>query len=252
MIIYEQPLNERMRLFLRLEHLFQGIRAALPGREVAQCRILVDHLLDLIDLFSRGDVKTELVKELERLAAGLTTLEDNPEVDNRRLQAILEKMDQLIDGLHGSEQPSASSELAIELLSGLRRRHQVPAGKSPSDQPAYYCWLNQPAETRQQDLQRWLQPFERYRAGLQLALQLVRESQVPAEKVAEKGFYQQALEPAQPSQLLRVSLQPELAIYPEISAGKHRFSVRFMAFSLQGKARQYEEDVAFHLTCAGL
>ena len=252
MIVYEQPLNERIRLFLRLEHLFQGIRAALPGKEVRQCRTVVDHLLDLIDLFSRGDVKTELVKELERLAASLTCLEDNPEVDNRRLQAILDKMDQIIDGLHSSEQPAASPALAIELLSGLRRRHQVPAGKSPFDQPAYYYWLNQPAQTRQADLQRWLEPFERYRAGMQLALQLVRESQVPAETVAQKGFYQQALESAQPGQLLRVSLQPELAVYPEISAGKHRFSVRFMEFSLQGKARQCEDDVVFQLTCAGL
>jgi cell division protein ZapD len=43
-------------------------------------------------------------------------------------------------------------------------------------------------------------------------------------------------------------MEPGSSYYPEISAGKHRFSIRFMVNEDPSKrAEQYKEDVSFKL-----
>ncbi len=65
-IIYEQPLNERMRNFLRLEHLFNHIEFRSQDTLEWDCRSTLESLLEINDLLSRSDLKGELIKELER------------------------------------------------------------------------------------------------------------------------------------------------------------------------------------------
>ncbi|MFW6021354.1 MAG: cell division protein ZapD, partial [Guyparkeria sp.] len=70
---------------------------------------------------------------------------------------------------------------------------------------------------------------------------------------AEEGFLQQSIESATPYQLLRVMIDDEIDAYPEISAGKHRFTVRFMTLGREnGHPRQIHEDVEFRLALCRL
>ena len=65
-IIYEHPLSERMRFFMRLEHLFRQAAYTLRGYSVWDSRSTLMSLTAILDILSRGDLKTELLKELER------------------------------------------------------------------------------------------------------------------------------------------------------------------------------------------
>ena len=107
---YEQPLNERIRTLLRLEFLFQEIDWALNGDSPWHSRQSVATLLDILSvLSSRGDIRGELIKELERIAGSLERLRHNPDVDSARLQPLLEDCRRLaaalksVRGLPGSE-----------------------------------------------------------------------------------------------------------------------------------------------------
>ena len=64
-ITYEQPLNERMRNFLRLEHLFNLIEFRSQATFEWDYRNILESLLEINDLLNRSDLKTELIKELE-------------------------------------------------------------------------------------------------------------------------------------------------------------------------------------------
>src|SRR5438445_586512 len=59
-----------------------------------------------------------------------------------------------------------------------------------------------------------------------LYLRLLRDSTQPAEHVAENGVFLHV--PQAAYQLVRVLVPAAADVYPEISAGKHRVSVRFM------------------------
>ena len=63
-IIFEQPLNERMRNLLRLEHLFHLISFRTNEPSEWDCRSILESLLEINDLLTRSDLKTELIKEL--------------------------------------------------------------------------------------------------------------------------------------------------------------------------------------------
>jgi cell division FtsZ-interacting protein ZapD len=91
-IIYEQPLNERIRNFLRLEHLFQQAFYTLRGYSVWDSRATITGLIDILDILSRSDLKTELLKELERHQAALAKLKDIPGVDREQLESILAQL----------------------------------------------------------------------------------------------------------------------------------------------------------------
>jgi len=65
-IVYEQPLNERMRTFLRLEFLYTqaSITASRPTLGVRARRLRA--LLEILAITARGDSRSEVLKELER------------------------------------------------------------------------------------------------------------------------------------------------------------------------------------------
>jgi cell division protein ZapD len=87
-------------------------------------------------------------------------------------------------------------------------------------------------------------------ASVRLILRLVRTSDIPGDEVAVGGFYQKALDSSAPSQMVRIFLPIESEFFPEISGGKHRFSIRFMQQSDPNqRASQTTEDIPFQLAC---
>ncbi|MCL5799202.1 MAG: cell division protein ZapD, partial [Gammaproteobacteria bacterium] len=67
-IVFEHPLGERMRLFLRLEALLLRLHELRQrGGRPLEATLAAQSLLELGELLGRGDVRTEVLKELERL-----------------------------------------------------------------------------------------------------------------------------------------------------------------------------------------
>ena len=66
---YEQPLNERMRTFLRLEFLYQQILYNSEIEADFAARTTLSTLLEILAILSRGDIRTEVHKELDHQVA---------------------------------------------------------------------------------------------------------------------------------------------------------------------------------------
>lgn len=251
-VVYEQPLNERVRTFLRLECLFEGAYAHADGPSPWESRLVLGHLLDILAICGRTDLKTEVMKELERQTALLEALRHNPEVDRSRLLALLGQLEQLVDGLHAMAGQPGQGLRAHELLNAVRQRSSIPGGTCHFDLPGLHHWLHRPPEERSAQLRAWLQELEPVRRAIGLLLRLIRQSARPAAQRAHGGFFQQALDPSAPTQLLRVALPGGSPCYAEISAGRHRFTVRFLRPGPEGRGVQSEEDVDFLLACCTL
>ena len=251
-VAYEQPLNERMRMLLRIEFVLRNLHDSLGGDQVWHHRTAVLHLLDLADLLTRSDLRAEVVKELERLAGILTTMQSAPEVDRVRLQDVLDQLDGEIDRLHRLHLPFAQALLESDMISQLRKRHNLALGNCDFDQPAYRHWLARPVATRQHDIAAWSDPFTTLGSATGLILALIRQSGAPAGESAQLSFYQRSHDTNVPHQLLRILLPLGSAYYPEVSAGRHRFSIRFVRYSESGKPLPADEDVPFRLACCSL
>ena len=135
LIFYEQPLNERIRIFLRLEHLFRQALFNLRGPSVWETRQTMSCLIDILNIFDRSDLKTEVLKELERQTANLARLEQTPGVDWQKLNSILNEIEVLLEGLYNFSGRIGQSLRENEFLSMIRQRSVIPGGTCDFDLP---------------------------------------------------------------------------------------------------------------------
>ena len=253
-LIFEQPLNERMRNLLRLEHLFDLI--SFRNQETIShwdYRNILESLLEVNDLLSRSDFKTELIKELERHLSMLTSLANNPAVDQVRLNNINNEITRLSSELKSSSYQPGNTLKENELVTSFKQRTSIPGGTCNFDLPRLHYWLNQNSVKKNQDLENWSQDIEPIKKATYLALEMIRNSSNPNKENAVSGFYQKAIESSLPCQLIRVILPAATRYYPEISGGKHRFTIRFMEeTTTTSRPTQTADDVEFELHCCAL
>lgn len=248
--IYEQPLNERIRIFLRLEFLFAQAAHHLRGTSQWDSRSTLNSLLDILSIFGRTDLKTEVLKELERHASTLGRLQVNPDIDRGRLDQILKELESVTAKLHKSGGPIAADLKKNEFLGAIQQRAAIPGGTCDFDLPGYHFWLEQPVQNRTKDLADWLARFDAVAQAIHLILRLIRESTALKPVTAETGFFQKTLDPNHPCQLVRVAVSKDIPYHAEISGGRHRFTVRFLEASIQdGHIRQATDNINFELGC---
>src|SRR6202790_2301130 len=91
-VIYEQPLNERMRTFLRLEFLYtqDSYHADFPNPW--STRSAVASLLEILAITARGDSRSEVLKELERHVNVLKEYQTKTGVDPSRLKSLMSNL----------------------------------------------------------------------------------------------------------------------------------------------------------------
>jgi cell division protein ZapD len=64
-IVYEQPLTERVRTFLRLKFLLSQTEQYAHPESTWDSRMAVSGLLDIADILARGYARAEALKELD-------------------------------------------------------------------------------------------------------------------------------------------------------------------------------------------
>ena len=251
-VVFEQPLNERVRTFLRLEFLFGQYRHHRADVGDWGLRAALRTLLDLLSVVSRSDLRTEILKELAEQHGALTRLQQRPGVDPSRLQSVLGEIGEAIAAMQGA---SAHAPAAIlrdnEFLVSLLHRSTVPGGASAFDLPGFHYWLSQPADRTARTVEHWFADLAPYERAITLFLRLLRQSTEPSAEVARGGVLVHT--PQGEIELVRVLVPAAAAVYPEISAGRHRFTVRFMSRSdPNARAQQATGDIAFQLQCCAL
>ena len=246
---YEQPLNERMRTMLRLEYLYRQLAWHVRQESPWSSHSAVSSLLDIMSVLTRGDVRGEILKELERQLYVLDRFQQSPQVDEGRLSTVLSQLGSLRRELVAAGPQYLQPLRDSEFLSMVRHRSAIPGGTCEFDLPDYSHWLRQEHQVRLPDLQRWISVIQPLCASVVELLFLIRETGETTDKVAAGGVYQHVLPRDTSASLLRISLPSEITLYPEISGGHHRFSIRFMEWR-DGTVRpaQTTRDISFSLT----
>jgi cell division protein ZapD len=247
-LTYEQPLNERIRTFLRLEKLFNQFSFHVKHGSAWDNPIAIDAITDILSFTTRSDIKLEVLKELERQHSRLERLTKRPQIDQGQLTSLLDKQTNLISRLQSNTGQLGQETQSAELLNAVRQKNSVPGPICDFDLPAFHHWLTRPESTRREQLQQWFSPFQVLEESVTMILDVLRNSTDDTDETAVKGFFQKVIDSNQAVQLLHISIPSTHICYPEISAGKHRFSVRFMINpNPYTRPEQFIEDVMFRL-----
>ena len=248
-VVFEQPLNERIRTFLRLEFLFTQHEHHREDPSVFGARARLHALLDILMVLGRSDLKKDVLKDLGEQQATLTRLANRPGVDNARLQKVLQEIAHCMAALQQQAGQFASMALREnEFLMSVLNRSSIPGGTCGFDLPALHHWLSQSPEVVSRDLDQWLSDLVPFAQAMMLDLRLLRGSVPTLEGRAAGGTYVHALQG--PCSLIRVFVPAAEGVYPEISAGTHRFTLRFMDLPSVGeRAVQVHRDIGFRLQC---
>lgn len=249
-IVYEHPLSEMARNYLRLEYLFGAITYHLKGPTVWDSRGVLLNIPDMAELLARVDFKRELVQDL---TAHLHTLErwrTTPEVNLERVTQLLTGVTAVLHDLQVMDVEEMTAMVNQHYLFNLiKQRKGIIGGVSSSDVAIFQHWLHKNPKQRQAEINEWLKPIEPLRSALEANLYLIRQNTHSSQHTAVKGFYQSKLE-AQNYQLIQIGLAAEQMSYPEISGGKQRFTVRFYEQqNLANRPKQTEQDIQFELSC---
>ncbi len=208
-VLFEHPLNEKMRTWLRIEFLIQQLSINLPIADHAGALHFFRNISDLLDVFERGEVRTELLKELER--------------QQRKLQAW-------VCLLYTSPSP--------------RDCRSIPGGCCSFDLPTLHIWLHLQQAQRDAQIESWLASLNPLTQALTLVLDLIRNSAPFRKQTSLNGFYQDNGDDAD---LLRLMLTLDSQLYPQISGHKSRFAIRFMP--LDSENGLVPERLDFELAC---
>ena len=251
MIIYEYPLNERVRTLLRLEDLYERVRHFLAGEDPNDHHACLTGMFEILEVASRADLKSDLLQELDRQRTFLEALRGNPAISQEKLDGVLSEIEGAFANLHATSGKTGQSLRENEWLMSIKQRAGIPGGTSEFDLPSYHSWLHHTTERRRADLNAWLKPLLPVHAALSIVLRVLRESGRSSSLIAFQGVYQQT--PAEkPAQMLRLSLSEELECVPEISANKYALNVRFLLPDVVQKTRVFERDVPFELAFCNL
>jgi cell division protein ZapD len=249
LVDYEQPLSERMRTFMRLEFLYQQLLYNCELEADWATRAAVSGLLDIMAILTRGDVRSDVYKALDRQIESLQRYKSEPAVDTKRLDTLIRNLVESrreVDAI-GSQflQPLKD----CEFLSAIKHRSSIPGGACEFDLPVYSHWLRQPYERRQHDIAEWMSTIRPLCDAVVELLWLTRETSQPVKKLAINGMYQYNVQKGANCRLLRVSLPAGSHLYPEISGSQHRFTIRFLEWSsVDRRAVQTGHDVSFQLS----
>jgi cell division protein ZapD len=251
LILYEFPFNESLRTMLRLEHLFDRLGQLIVRTDSLDHHFALATIFEIMDVASRADLKSDLLKELERYRSQFQALRGNPAIEEALLQQVLGRIDHAYGRLNELQGKAGQALAANEWLMSVRSRINIPGGTCEFDLPAYFAWQKGPAERRQRDLHQWVTTLMPLAEALKVLMGLLRDSGHSQMVVAAGGQFQQSLSSTRSYQLLRLRIDEQLGLVPEISGHRLMVSVRLMREDEEGRLKPAQEDASFELAlCA--
>ena len=248
MILYEYPFNERIRTYLRLEHLFRRLIELMRRESALDHHYALATIFEVMDVGSRADLKSDVLKDLEKQKQVFNNYRGNPSISEDALDEVIAELDECFVALNSLPGKAGQSLTESDWLMSVRSRMAIPGGTCEFDLPAYYAWQNAAYPSRQEDLNRWSATLMPLANAIYLLLKILRESGVAQKVVANQGQFQQNLPQGKPFQLLRMRIDSKFGLIPEISGNRLIVLIRLMRQEAGDRLHACTDDASFELT----
>jgi cell division protein ZapD len=245
--VYEFPLCEKARNYLRLEQLFKQLDHTATFDNEFESLHFFDVFFTLLDLLERLDVRTDFIRDIDVHEKNLVHWSSHPNIDTGALEVALKTLHRLLSELKRTNK--LGSRLKDDrFLSSIRQRFSIPGGATSFDLPHLFCWLKQSKDVRDKDIALWQSHLALVRENITLLMQYLRERGRFEDVIATNGFYQGIV--TDKIDLIRVRCSNSQGYYPVLSGNKYRYGIRFMQLVAdEGSAGGVKEDIKFEIAC---
>ena len=96
---------------LRLEHLFDRLGQLIERDAPVDHHFALATIFEVMDVASRADLKSDLLKDLERQKALLSGYRGNPSISEVALETVLTRVDRAFNGLNQLPGKAGGAEL---------------------------------------------------------------------------------------------------------------------------------------------
>tara|TARA_Y100000748_G_scaffold127216_1_gene106624 strand:- start:747 stop:1514 length:768 start_codon:yes stop_codon:yes gene_type:complete len=241
--IYEEPVQEKIRKFIKIEFLFNKLFYFKHKENKHDNYIALLALCELYEILSRSDIKSELIREIENQNHYFKKIKEIPEANSEKLSSVLEKQKVLLQLIHGIES-NYLEYLENDILFKTIAKNSI----NPLQPTSVEFWLSRDIVLRENQINLWTEPLLFIKKSVDFILDVIRKSGRFEDKLAEKGFFIEKLDPKKNILLIRITLTSDLYYYPQISVGKQRLNIMFMSKDDKNNLISHKEDVAFILT----
>ena len=247
MILYEHPFNERIRTYLRLEHLFLRLATLVSREAPLDHHFALTTIFEIMEVGARADLKSDVLKDLDKQKQLLNGYRGNPAIAEGVLDKVIARVEGCFEALNATTGKAGQSLTENDWLMSIRSRIGIPGGTCEFDLPAYFSWQHRSAVVRTKDLHRWSSTLAPLADSIHLLLKMLRDSGSPQKVVATAGQFQQTLPQGRTFQLMRMAIHPDLQLIPEISGNRLMLSIRLMRMDAEDKLQPALEDGAFEI-----
>ncbi len=238
-MIYEFPLTESIRRFLRIEMLVEQSLVHIEHDSEYSTIAAVRSLLDLVTLVSKNDTKIELIKQLDTMM--VTT---SNSIEERKKAAELKE-------ILGRQSFRAYDEIKENVfLNTLRQRFVIVGGICAFDLPVLHNWLNMSFEVRKQHFYEWMKVIDNILNAVKYVLAYIRRNAIEEECAFKHGFYYRSVKWR--AALLRIDMSG-YHFFPEFSGNRHQLSIRLVEQESPWEPpKQVDTDITLKVEICGV
>ncbi|PCI65110.1 MAG: hypothetical protein COB38_11700 [Gammaproteobacteria bacterium] len=248
-LLFEYPLKENIRRFLRLESLFKSFKSNTLSLNAENHLHALKYLFEILEMLEAGDSRAELIKELARYIEYFKMLKENPNVEVSKLDNFLKQLTQLHHWTLNYEGKFGDKVRKDSFITSVKQRSSIPGGNCQFDCPDLFLFMNKNHSERQEMLNQWIADINGVETSINVILRLIRDKTKWTAETAPLGNFMLDLKGTE-NQLIRIKLTTDSrSIFPEFSCGKHRSNIHFMRFNEHHKKSPISQPISFELAC---
>ena len=252
-IAYEHALTEHTRLLIKLEALYSEIEELLEKKQKYFAAKSLFLLIELSDLTGSQDLKFDLMRHLNKSDKSLRSLIKNPGVNDELLATTLIKIDRYKKNIRSLETSPWENFLNDHFVQSVRCKYNIRGTLHAFEIPQLNFWVHQSELFQFERIQYWLEAFMPIARTVKLILKIARDSATLSQCSASGGIYEHHDEHHPVVDLIRVLIDSNLEVFPEITGNKHKFLVRFLrGTTIREKPLQTIDSIDFKLGLVAL
>ena len=251
-IIYEQPVAENIRNFLKCEYLYEKYSYALGQEDIWSIRSSITTLIEISDFVSRINLKVELLKELEKSKIYIDKLKNNELIDILKYDNYHNNISVCLENLNNIEINPSKTIIDNDFLMQIKNKLYIPGGDNFFDNPSYLNFLSSNKTNIVDNINFWYLPFKYLFITSNLILSIKRSTEKFNQYNSEGSFFEMRLDSNTKIDLARIRLQKNINIFPDISINRQNINIVFK-YSLGSKmvSRVIEDNINFELSLPG-